>query len=42
LEHSHECEIEGAEETRFYEPLADTANAILDFSAKDQDESVMP
>jgi len=41
LEYSRECEIPGAGETRFYKPLVDMTNAILDFSAEDQDESVM-
>ena len=42
LEYSHECEIPGAGEARFYKPLVDMANIILDFSSKAQDESVMP
>jgi len=40
-DHRRECEIQGAEESKFYRPLVDMANAVLDFLAKDSlDESV--
>ena len=36
-----ECEIQVAEESKFYRPLVDMANAVLDFLAKDSlDKSV--
>ena len=38
-----QCEKSDVEESTFYKPLVDMANAILDFSAKDSpDESVKP
>jgi hypothetical protein len=42
-EYNRQCEITGAGETRFYEPLVNMANAILDFSSNSEsDESVKP
>jgi hypothetical protein len=42
-EYIRECGVTGAEETRFYKPLVDMSNAILDFSSKrDSDDSVKP
>jgi len=40
-DYRRECEIQGAEGSRFYGPLVDIANAVLDFLTKDSlDESV--
>jgi hypothetical protein len=42
-EYIRECKTTGADETRFYKPLVDMANAILDVSSNDEsDESVKP
>jgi hypothetical protein len=42
-EYIRECKITGADETRFYEPLVDMSNAILDFSSRrESDDSVKP
>jgi len=38
-----QCAIQGANETRFYEPLVGMANTILDFATNDSsDESIKP
>jgi len=43
MDYSIQCSTSGAEETRFYKPLVDMTNAILDFSAnRSENESVKP
>ena len=34
-DYRHKCQIQSAEESRFYRPLVDMANAVLDFLTKD-------